>query len=315
VSFLTPTTRSALRSLRCPVKCCLLYTRNGVRLSGHRLNFGIISSKLQQTLEDELFRKLDPHNGHRQEARLTFLNRLAECSSILDELCDGPLTEWRVLSEAARTLCLQHGWQVIANSPTWRELDSKVTRTDPALADRQRIHLELIPLRELLNALALKFGLVYEGRPAIWTMETVLETVDQQAKRPDGNEKPQWRHRIDIPQVYAARGIVIEISGKLPKETDKAFKQRFNRACEEERVRYLKALKAERWTSRCPPAELRWIGWLAQWQAGEIASRIDPSVRIPSKRAAFSRGINRAAQSIGITPRISKHNPKRRPGH
>jgi hypothetical protein len=177
-------------------------------------------------------------------------------------------------------------------------------------------------------------------------MDTVVETLHQAARpvlRPNkksGYIRPvkrkrvaRWFHLTELSQAYpavtepgwrsVATGlpeeelftIVIKIPPKQPDESFKALEKRFNKICRTERAEYVQNLKAQQWETPPPNRDFTWIDRLAQWQAGRSSSEIDPSIKTPSQRSSFSRRIKAAGQYIGITPRLSKHNPKRRPGH
>jgi hypothetical protein len=104
---------------------------------------------------------------------------------------------------------------------------------------------------------------------------------------------------------------VIEVPPKQPRESFKAFEQRLNRIAREERKQYVQALRARKWKTDPPYRNFTWIDRFAQWQTGHGAAEIAPSIKLP----AFSRSIKETGDYIGITPRLSKHNPNRRPGH
>jgi hypothetical protein len=109
--------------------------------------------------------------------------------------------------------------------------------------------------------------------------------------------------------------ILVEILPKQPKESFKAFAARFNKICRQARKEYILQLKKAEWETRLPYSGFEWIDRLAHWQAGRKASQIDPALETNSDRAAFSRGIRTIGAYIGITPRTSKHNPKRLSKH
>lgn len=238
---------------------------------------------------------------------------------------------WLSLSAGARDLCREGGWLEIEQSPNWKGLDPIAAARTPGLLEEQRIELELIPLCEHLHEFAARFGLLFKQQPVIWAMQSVIETLDEMGKQRDATSR--WRHPFNLPQEYpaptelgwtnAATGlpedelftIVIEIPPKQPNESLKAFEKRFNKACREVRTRYLRYLRSADWKTRLPYQDFTWIDHLAKWQAGRSASEIVPSIKTPSHRAAFSRGIKAAGHYIGITPRLSKHDPKHRPRH
>jgi hypothetical protein len=196
----------------------------------------------------------------------------------------------------------------------------------------QAIDRELIPLRNSLWALAEKFGLMHNGQPAIWAMDTMVETLHQRARRPKRRKVSQWFHMTCLSQEYPAQiepdwipvtgqreeelyAIVVKVAPKRPEESFKAFERRFNKACREVREEYIREVKAKKWVTRPPYRDFTWIDRFAQWQLGHKVSEILPSAKTPSRRSAFSRGIKAVGEYIGITPRMSKHNPRRRSGH
>ena len=239
---------------------------------------------------------------------------------------------WSSLSDAAKDLCRLYGWLELQPSPTWTELNPTIAAEDAVIREEQRIHLEMIPLYKSLYALALEFGLLHNGEPATWAMLTVVETLLQAARRPADKRVARWRHHIEIPQEYpaltesgwanAATGlpeeelftIVIEIPPKQPNEGIKAFEKRFNNICRKARQEYLRHLRSEEWNAQLPYRDFTWIDRFAQWQAGRSAAEI-VTITTPSDRAAFSRSIKATGEYIRITPRRSKHNPNRSPGH
>ena len=267
-----------------------------------------------------------------QEARKRFLDKLAEECPILRRLLGSPLIVWMSLSDAAKDLCRSHGWVEIQYSPSWTELSPAAAR-NAKLRKEKRLHIEIIPLREPVSEWASKFGLLYNGKPANWAMDTVVETLYQAGRRTKKKRTAQWEHPIEFSQEYpaltdqgwvnASTGlpeeelftIVIEIPPKQPNESFKVFEKRFNKTCRKVREEYVQALKAKEWVTRPPYRDFTLLDRLAQWQAGRSASEIDPSIKTPSDRAAFSRSIKRMADYIKITPRVSKHDPKSRSKH
>lgn len=269
-----------------------------------------------------------------QKARHRFLLEFAKHSQILQKLFGSPLEIWESFSAAAKDLCQFHGWVEIQFSPAYAELDPAVTASDDKLREEQQIHVEIIPLRESLNALARTFELMHNGEPAPWAMDAAVETLHQAGRRPPEKRVLQWSQAITgMSEAYPALTepgvwldvngepekelctLVIEIAPKRPTETFEAFGRRFDRTCAKERERYIRELKAAEWIEVRRSEKLSWIDRLAKWQAGLGQTEIDPSIRTASQRAAFTQGIKRAAKDIGISPRKSKHDPKRRPGH
>jgi hypothetical protein len=200
----------------------------------------------------------------------------------------------------------------------------------------------MIPLRKCMVALAEKFGLLHQGQPAPWAMDIVVETLHQATRpvlRPDKKTHrviavkrkrvARWSHPLRFSQAYpasvepgwrnAATGkteeeifiITVQIPPKQPKETFAAFERRFNQVCRRTRDEYVQSLKAKEWETRPPYVDFTWIDRFAQWQSGRSAAEIAPSIKLP----AFSRRIRETGHYIGISPRLSKHNPKRRSGH
>ena len=220
-------------------------------------------------------------------------------------------------------------WFSIFYSPQWLSFDP---RGDPAQQKQKNAGIELVPLREALLNLASRYGLIYNGEPATWAMQTIVETLRSRARYPNSKIR-KWVHDGLFSEEYPALTeegwikprtgepeeelfpIRILIQPKQPGESYKAFEKRFNEACKTDREEYIRGLRAAKWRRRPPMRDFMWIDRLAQWQANRSTSEIDPSIRTNSQRAAFSRGLRRAGDYIGITLRISKHDPKRRPGH
>ena len=191
----------------------------------------------------------------------------------------------------------------------------------------------MIPLHKCLYTWAAKYGLMYNGEPANWVMDAVVETLHWASRRPRKKRTARWVHTIRLSQEYPARTdkvwtnvstgrpegelfpVVIKIPPKQPTEDLKAFEKRFNQTCRNIRKRYLKDLKAEEWETHPPYADFTWIDRFAQWQAGRRASEIDASIKTPNQRSVFSRRIKRTGDYIKITPRLSKHDPKIRSRH
>jgi hypothetical protein len=279
------------------------------------------------------FRKEDLHNLPLLEGRRRFLDKLAEQCPILEELFGSPLSVWISLSDAARDLCCSNGWGAIDVSPNWTNLNPALAAKNAAVRDEQQIHLEIIPLYDSLCAWASKFELLHKGAPATWAMDTAIETLCHAAGCPKRRRVDRWFHTAELSQEYPAVtepgwinavtgmpeeelfDLWIKIPPKQPNESFKEYRKRFNNTCREAREQYIRALKADHWTAKAPYRNFVWIDRFAQWQAGHSASEIDPSIKTPSDRATFSRGIKITAAYIGITPRVSGHDPKRRRGH
>ena len=215
-------------------------------------------------------------------------------------------------------------WLEVQQSANWKELSTQAIANSPTLREEQEIQLELIPLYELLASVAARFGLMHHDSPAVWAMETALETLHLAAEYTSG--KTRWSHRVELSEEYPARSesgwtnvctgvseeelftIVIEIPPKQHDESLKAFEKRFNKACREKRKAYLRGLNEACWSRRRSEA-LLWADRLALWQAGRSQSEIDPEIKTASDRSAFSHAITTVAKQIGITPRKSPHNP------
>jgi hypothetical protein len=262
-----------------------------------------------------------------QRARYEFMHQLAKHSQIRRTLFGWPLRRWKALSDAARHVCMFHGWSVMRCVDQYQDLLPEVLANNPELQEQRRVHLEIIPLRDCLHAIAEKFGLMYNSEPAIWAMEFLLENLHQRARRPTVEKPARWHAPILFSQVYPAKTeegfvdlqglpeeeffwIEIRIAPRKPNETPGAFRTRFNKVCRRVRDEYLASLAAEEWRTRLLLESLAWIDRLAQWQAGYSQSEIDPSIRTQSDRTKFSRGIKSAAQYIGISPRQSPHSSR-----
>ncbi len=226
-------------------------------------------------------------------------------------------------------------WSEIFYSPQWATLEPAVTERDPAIAEQQKAHLELLPLRKVLVNLAAKYGLTHQGEPATWAMQIVLDTLSWRSRHPTSEPNRRWIYDANFSQLYPARteegwisvatrlpeeelfNIEIVVPPKQPEESFTAFAKRFNKTCRTVRDRYIQGLKADEWKLPPPKQDFTWIDRLAQWQAGRSASQIDPSVKEPSQRAAFSQGLlKRAGQQIRICPPRFKNTIRnRRPGH
>lgn len=260
------------------------------------------------------------------------MESLAKHRSFRRALFGWPLRRWKALSGAARNECLRKPWTVIQWAHVYEDLLPETLANNPSLQEEQRVHLEMIPLRDSLIALAKKFGLMDQGQPAIWAMEILLEDLHQKASYPKGKLGQLYRV-TEMFQAYPARTelgwtnvatgrpeeelfmIVIEILPKQPDETFDTFARRFDRTCAKARERYIHELKADEWLAVRKSEKLKWVDHLAKWQVGLGQTEIDPNIKTASQRAAFTQGIKRAAKDIGISPRKSKHDPKRRPGH
>jgi len=234
------------------------------------------------------------------------------------------------LSDGAKEVCQCERWLVVHYSPSWADLDP-APRANSTVGKSQRLHLEMIPLRKSLRGLAEKFGLMHNGEPAIWAMDIAVETLDQTARRLNTRKKriTQWSRSIELSQTYPALTeegwinvstgeperelfeIVVIIPPKQPSESLPHFVARFNKTCRNARMKYLQDLKAKKFETRSPYDDFTWIDRFAQWQSGRKVSEIAPSVKLSS----FSRGIKKTAEYIGITPRLSKHNPKHQREH
>jgi hypothetical protein len=278
------------------------------------------------------YRKADLNNLPLQEAQHRFIEQLAKHRPLRRMLFGWPLRRWKALSDAARDECQLHRWVMVRSCRVYNDLLPETLANNPVLQEEQRVHLEMIPLCDSLNAFARKFGLMYNAEPAIWAMDILLDDLHQKAMRPRAKGPRQWRI-TEMFQAYPARTeqgwisastglpeeelfmIVIEIRPKQPDETFDAFARRFDRTCAKERERYIRELKAAEWIKVRRSEKLSWIDRLAKWQAGLRQTEIDPSIKTVSQRAAFTQGIKRAAKDIGISPRKSKHDPRRRPEH
>ena len=120
------------------------------------------------------------------------MDKLAECCPISRRLLGSALKAWMSLSAAARDVCRLHGWIEIQCSPAFREILPSVTAKSADLRKQKRVHLEMIPLRECLYRLATKFGLTYNGEPASWAMDMIVETLHQAARRPKKERVAGW---------------------------------------------------------------------------------------------------------------------------
>jgi hypothetical protein len=278
------------------------------------------------------FRPADPGNLPRQEARRRFLDTLANHSTVLRQLFGKPLRVWKSLSPAAAKLCAWDShvpWFSILYAPQYKDLDP---RGDPAEIETKNAHLELLPLRELLITFASKHGLMYQGAPAVWAMQTVIETLDARARYPKSKTTRRWTHELIMSEEYPALiesgwrnavrdspeeelfTIVIDVAPKQPAESFKQLEKRFNAKCREVRRDYVRRLKASKWRTSVLK-QLKAVDRLAKWQATPSTSKVDPSIKTPNQRAAFSRDLQRAADYIGITRRVSGHDPKLRHRH
>lgn len=267
-----------------------------------------------------------------QQARARFLETLGACSRIRRTLFGKPLRLWKALSpDAANKFCLDQTvpWFSIYYSPQWLSFDAG---NNPEVIAEKEANCELVPLREALLRLASTYGLMYGGEPAVWAMQTIVETLRFRAGYPE-SRIDRWIHNEPFSQEYPAKTeegwikaatgepedelftVKFEIAPKPPNESFKTFEKRSNEAYRRARESYIETLKAEKWRIPDRERDFTWIDRLAQWQAGKSTSEIDSSVRTGSQRAAFSRGLTRAGNYIAITPRISKYNPKRRPEH
>lgn len=263
-----------------------------------------------------------------QEAQHRFIEQLAKHRPLRRMLFGWPLKRWKALSEAASEQCQLHRWVMIRSCEVYRELLPETLVNNPSLQKEQLIHLEMIPLRDSLNALAKTCELMYKGEPAIWAMDILLDDLHQKATRPRAKE-PGWRI-TQMFQAYPARTeqgwisastglpeeelfmVMIEIEPKRPDESVKEFEKRFNKTCRRARVEYLLKLKEQKWSTQRPFDGFRWIDRLAQWQAGMSQPEIDRSIKNQNDRSKFSRGIKGAAEYIGITPRPSPHSSRRK---
>jgi hypothetical protein len=287
-------------------------------------------NELPKRTAAKAFRSADPDNLPLQEARQRFLQTLADHSPILEELFGEPLRLWVSLTPAAAKLCdwkCSVPWFDILYSSQWTELDPAVVADDPQIAEQQRANFELLPLRGALLDFAAKFGLMYNGEPATWAMGTVVDTLIWRAPHHSRVRTRGWVHDSMVSHEYPAltekdwvnvKGlperelctILIELPPKQPSESFKTFEKRFNKACKRIRQDYIRELKAAKWRSVPAVKDFTWIDRLAKWQAGRSFSEIDPTVKTPARRAAFSRALSKAGRYLEITPRLSKHNPK-----
>lgn len=270
------------------------------------------------------YRKADLNNLPLQEAQHRFIEQLAKHRPLRRMLFGWPLRRWKALSDAARDECQLNRWVMVRCCRVYNDVLPETLANNPVLEEEQRVHLEMIPLCDSLNALARKFGLMYNAEPATWAMDILLDNLHQKATRPRAKGPGQWCI-TEMFQAYPAlteQGwiststglpeqelfmIVIEIEPKQPNESVKEFGKRFNKICREKRIEYLRKLKEENWTARRTFEGFRWIDRLAQWQAGMSQSEIDPAIKGQTDRTKFSHGIRGAADYVGITPRLSPY--------
>src|SRR5262249_31673484 len=143
---------------------------------------------------------------------------------------------------------------------------------------------------------ASKYGLMHKDEPAVWAMQTVVETLRFRARHAK-RKMYRWVHDELYSQEYPAKTeegwinaatgqqeeelfpIVIDIFPKQPKEDLRAFEKRFNETCRRVRESYIETLKAEKWRILDRERDFTWIDRLAKWQAGRSASEIDASIR------------------------------------
>jgi hypothetical protein len=274
------------------------------------------------------YRRDDPDSLPVTKARQSFLDGMAKHTNVVEMLLGEPMRLWKSLSPAAKRIARRPEGGGILDAPSREErLDESVT-AHPDLAAFVAPDNELDPLRDAIVTMASEFGLTLHKSPVRWAVATMVETLSYPPKLVNG-QKPRWRHPFSIHEEYPALtdpswisastelpeeelcSIVIEIDPKQPDEDLNKFKRRFRQTCKDRLEQYLKQLSLQGWSSKRMPAMLGWIDKLAQWQAGKSASKIDPKVKTPAARSAVSRGIRCAARFIGITPRQSKHHPKR----
>jgi hypothetical protein len=264
------------------------------------------------------YRADDPNNIPLAKARERFLEQLTLHTPILSNLLDEPVRCWNSLPTETQEQLRQFGWSIIEYLGAYSEIDPPDSE-DP----------NTLRFYRALELLARRHHLTQDGTIVSWAMETAIATIDSHAQRPRREGTARWVHHIEMSQGYPARTesgwtsiaarmpekelfpIQIEIPPKQPTESWKAFEVRFLKSCRLVLSHYRQVLKSAGWRNRPPYSGFTWIDRLAEWQAGHGAAQIASGVTLP----AFSRGIKEAGAYIGITPRESKHNPRRRPGH
>ena len=269
------------------------------------------------------YRPDDPNNVPLAKARERFLEQLALHTGILPELLHAPVRAWKLLSAEAQKWLTGYGWAVIVH----------LVDCDPNVPEGEDP--KTVAFCRALVRFGRRYHLTHDGSMAVWAMDTAIDTIIGHL-RPrismrtrHGRRKARWVHSFEMHEAYPARTedgwihlatrepekelctVVIEVPPKQPRESFKAFEQRLNRIAREERKQYVQALRARKWKTDPPYRNFTWIDRFAQWQTGHGAAEIAPSIKLP----AFSRSIKETGDYIGITPRLSKHNPNRRPGH
>ena len=188
-------------------------------------------------------------------------------------------------------------------------------------------------LRDALSLWARKYFLTHGGEPAIWVMETALNTLNAWAR---GAGRVRWHHRIQFYPAFPAGDpeyrhissgesleswmaevtaiqILIPAWNRPGGEEESSFKKRFYEECDCAFEKHVK--EAREWTERLALKEQRYLDGLAMWQAGQTLSQIhsrleksglhvggqDP--RDSNYNSGIKHGLDRVAGRISIDPR------------
>lgn len=257
------------------------------------------------------------------------MDQLAIHSAVLEDLREVVLPVWRTLGDVARQQCLLYGWAAIGPSTIYESFKEEAALRGEELSGDALANFELVALRAALCVLSARFYLMNGDEPALWAVDTIVQTLQRAARRAEGVKVPAWVHFEEMHVAYPAGDpdfkpvgfsaddedpfvIHIRIPCKQPDEGFPAFERRFNQACREVRDKFVAELKEQGWTTRAPFLDFKWIDLLAQWQVkmGTPASAIDPSAATEEGRITFSRRTAEAADYIGVTRRKGAEFPK-----